>query len=247
MSNQSQYYFAENLISGFGKTRFLQVFHRAETSAGADLLGSVVARMGWIFGRYPSPFHMTKPQTVLQSIKRNRENLSISADDPIVQTTVLSGVNQALKIKRSHVYQANVSNIPNVPVEAQLAIDYERLVQFTFNFSAGARVEYIPTDYLARLYRWCDGKYKIAMPQEAIDVDDNYIVDQVLIAKNVAMQFASSEKFDGSFVAKVEHLNATVGATVKYSILDERTLGVNVVDGVDYLIGFKVIDWDDLG
>lgn len=247
MSNQGQFYFAENLITGFGKTKFLQVFHRADTSAGADLVGSIVDRAGPIWSRYPVPFHMTKPQAVLESLRSHRGVLSIEPNDPIVQKTELAGVSRTISIKRTHMYQADVAALPGIPLEAQFLIDYERVTSCTFSLQAGARVEYIPTGYLASLHRWCDGNYRVAMPEVSIKVDREYIVDQVLIARNVSMQFSSKEKFDISTEAKIEQLNATVGAKVKFGLVNETTLGVSVIDNVDYLIGLKVIDWDDLG
>ena len=245
--SQKDYYFANNMITGFGDTWFLQVFHKAKDSAGSDLLGSIVDKLGSIFSRHPSPYHMAKPEAVLQAIQKNREALVISTDDPIVLSSTLGPSNQSLSIKRSHVLQADVANLPNVPIALQLAVDYSRLSQFTFNLDAGARVAYIPTAYLNKLYAWCDGKYQIAMPSVGVEVDENYIVDQVLIARNIGMKFTSSEKFNASFVAKVEYLNAQVGATVKYTIEDEKILSATVNDGIDYLIGFKTIRWDDLG
>lgn len=247
MSNQSKYYFAENLINGFGKTKFLQVFHRADTSAGADLVGSIVDRAGPIWGRYPVPFHMTKPQALLGALQTHRGALSIAPDDPIVQKTELSGLSQSVSIKHAHIFQTDLSALPNIPLEAQFLVDYERITGCTFNFQAGARVEYIPTDYLSRLHRWCDGNYRVAMPDIAVKVDREYIVDQVLIAKNVSMQFSSKEKFDTSIEAKVKEINASVGGKAKFGLTSDTTLSVSVLDNIEYLVGLKVIDWDSLG
>jgi len=64
---------------------------------------------------------------------------------------------------------------------------------------------------------------------------------------NPTMEFKSREKFGADFVAKLDYLNVKVGASVKYALVDERTVTASVIDGADYLVALKTIDWDDLG
>ena len=110
-------------------------------------------------------------------------------------------------------------------------------------------MRYIPTGYLAQLYQAVSGDATQIQPGLAIRIDDNYIVDQILLAQDFSITFESEADFDAEFNAKLEHLSALpeVEGKVAFNRKTNKRIEVKVQNGPSYLVAFKVIDWHDLG
>jgi hypothetical protein len=242
------YYLSNNLVKGFGKMWFLQTYHAAEGDSGRRLLGSVVQEMKpFLATHYPMPFQMTTPEIIRAALERSRERLGIPAGDPMVLKDRFSGGGHTVTINKKDLFNAHAGPFPSIPASAQLVVDYARLASFSVSFDDTTSMEYIPTDYLARLYKYMDGDARRINPDIVVDIAGNYIVDQILVAKNFRVAFESTQVFDTEFVAQLSYMNATGGGQLKFSITDKKTLVAEIKGDREYVVAFKTIDWDDLG
>ncbi len=246
-SDRSKIYLSEDLVTGLGKMWFLQVFHQADTSAGRDLLGSVLKREGGFGVRYPQPLHFARAGVVLDAMNRNRDTLHIPADEKLAQKTVLSGMHLNIGLRATCMFQSGLGYTAGPVAEARVAFNYDSLTSFSYGFKAGdAYVEYIPTNNMCKLYKWCEGNYRVVFP-DIKDVDDQYLVDQVLIAKNPFMNLSLSDEFSVELKGAISYMNASLDGQVKYTLTSNKSLKIEVLNNWEYLIAFKTIDWDDLG
>ena len=244
----SDFYFARPLINGFGKMYFLKVFREAD-SYGSKLLGSVVKEtwdyweIAWWF---PEPYSLAKPGFILDAIDKRRTKLKIKPSEKIVIASKLAGVEQNITIKKDVSFNTAVSSLPGIPGSMDLAVDYKRMKQMNFVLGAGARIEYIPTDYLVRLYRDCKGRASRIDPAVKVGISNNLMVNKVLIAKNCKYDFVSSKKFGVNFKAKIKAFQAQLESKVKFSFESDFKLRAHIQDGKEYLLAFGAIDWDHL-
>ena len=247
------YYWSEGLIKGFGKMWFLLAPQEASGGGGAQsLLGSVVEELsgGWLgLGRkFPAPYHMTTPGLVLNAIDARRGALGL-AGAQLVESATLAGPTQNYKVDRKGSLKAGAGPFPSLPANLNLDIDYSRMRNITISFGDSSTAHYIPTDYLARLYRSEQGDLKKLFPSVVIPIDDNYIVDEILLARDFTVTFDSDSKFDDEFTAKLEALKSVAPANISISVSgsSQSSVVARIKGEKDYLVALKVIDWDDLG
>jgi hypothetical protein len=229
----------------------LAIHEASSLGGGLSLLGSVVEELSsGIFGwgdRYPAPYHMTTPRLVLSALSRNRDALGL--DEPFVLETTLTPSTQTLKVKKKDSLKAGVGPFPSLPLNVNLDIDYSRMSNVIVQFGQDTRVMYIPTDYLVRLYQLVDGDSRKIDPSVAIEIDDQYIVDQVLLANELAVTFESEADFSASLDGKLEAINKLPAAAGKVTLSREtaRRIVARVQGPTYYLVAIKVLEWDDLG
>ena len=109
-----------------------------------------------------------------------------------------------------------------------------------------AFIERIVPDYLLRLYRHLNGHSEHINAASAVRVNDNYIVDSVIVAKNYSIRFHSNETFDADFKAKLETADVNAGGSIDIKAATDRVIEVSVKDDKYYVIAFTVRDWDHL-
>jgi hypothetical protein len=248
----SDFYWSRNLIRGLGKMWFpLSLQEAASTGGGESLLGSVVEELHGGFlglGSYPAPYHMTTPKLILEALEKKQSDLSLPAK--LILETSLTVPQQTLTVSKKGSLQAGVGPFPSLPGVFDLNIDYSRMASVNISFGTSTRAKYIPTDFLARLYNSVKGDAAKIDKYLAIKIDDNYIVDQILVANEFSVTFESQEAFDAEFGAKIDYLNTLpAGGHAKF-VLDQKKnkrVTVQVKNGPDYLLALKVVDWDDLG
>jgi len=248
----SDFYWSKRLIPGFGKMWFPLAIQEATSSGGGlNLLGSVVEELkGGLFGlfeRYPAPYSMAKPRLILEALQHDAVSLGINGT--IVEAEKLSAPAMNLQFSKKDALKLGAGPFPSLPVALNLDVDYSLMEKIEIRFGASVDVEFIPTDYLARLYRQYGGDARKALPGVAIEVDANYIVDQVLLARDFSIAFESSQQFDAEFDAKLEALKAlpNVGGKIDIGRESSRRVVIGVSGGPTYLVAFKTLDWDDLG
>lgn len=249
--SSSDYYWARQLIKGFGRMWFLIVPQEADTSGGGEsLLGSVVNEIegslfpagGGIVGKdFPEPNHVTTPQIILKAIEQNRQQLGIAPDEPIVREVQFSGLR--INIEKKSALKAGVGNFPSLPVA--FSIDYSRMENITIEFGANTRKKFIPTGFLSLLKDFLGGD-DTKIPS-GVNIDQETIVHQVLLTDQYSITFESVEEFDRKFEAALKQINLQTQGKIAFA-LDQTTkkrVTVSVKEGKDYLIALKDIDWDD--
>ncbi|NUN50931.1 MAG: hypothetical protein HUU15_19155 [Candidatus Brocadiae bacterium] len=252
------WYWSRGQFKGYGKMWFLLSAQEAASSGGGrSLLGSVVEELGGgplglpgLLGAwYPAPYHMATPGLVMNALERHRGELGVAAGQPLVLRTKLAIPGQAYVMDARKSLQAGVGPFPSLPADVNLDIDYSRLVNASISFGTNTYVEYLTADLLMRLYRHCGGEAARLEPGLAIDVADNYIVDQVLVTSDYKVAFKSAEAFNAEFKAKIDAFNRVprTGVKAELSLADKATLELSVSGGPEYLAALKVTDWDDLG
>lgn len=248
----NEYYMTRKVSGGLGlgrKVWMLKLPREASSAAnGADLLGSVVEEGGHGGGflevNYPIPYHMSTPQGVLNKLKAEAAGLGLDPDK-LVEQEKISGATITLT-KSSGLDLKVASSFPGLPVKLDLTVDLESTSRLNISFGAGSRIEYVPTEYLARLAKKLKYDASKIDPSMAIDISDNLIVDQIVVAKNYTLEFTLNKKLDVGFAAEVQASNVNVGAKFAVKKTSDTTFKIDVLDGVEYLVGLKGIDWDDL-
>jgi hypothetical protein len=248
----NEYYMARSVSAdvGFGKKVWMLKLPREASSAanGADLLGSVVEEggRGWGFleVNYPIPYHMSATQLVLNRLKAEAAALGLDPNKLVDQQKIAGAT---ITLTKSNGLDLKViSSFPGLPVQLELTVDLESTSRVTISFGPGSRIEYVPTEHLARLAKKLNYDSSKIDPNVAIDISDNLIVDQIVVAKDYTLEFALNKKLDVGFDAEARASNADIGAKFAVRKTSATAFKVAVKDGVDYLVGLKTIDWDDL-
>ncbi|MEP0912599.1 hypothetical protein NDI45_16945 [Leptolyngbya sp. GB1-A1] len=242
----SNFYWSRNLISGFGKMWFLITPQETDSNGGgASLLGSVVEEFdGGLFSYYPAPYHMATPKLIRDAIELRRDKLNLDNGESIVLEIKFASLRISTERRKS--IKSGIGNFPSIPVF--LDVDYSRMVSITVELES-AKMQYISTDYLSRLYKLVDGDDNLIEPSLGIDIDNNYIVDQILLANQYNVIFESDSNFSSQFEAEISFVNAQNAGKISVSLdrVNKKRVTAKVHNGQDYLVAFKVIDWDDLG
>ena len=236
----SDFYLARKVASRVGLGRkiwFLKVPRDANVSAaGRDLLGSVVEEKNVFLGKdYPIPFHLTEPKLLLDKLAHNKSDVGLG-DVTLTKKESTAGVQLTFNKESGLDFEATAS-LPGVPFKIDLNLDYGRVYKVELSFGDGSEIEYIPTDFLSRLARYYDGDDSKVDPNLAIDISDNLIVDQIVIAKDYSLSLHSDRKFETGLEVGVEAVNENLGGKIKASINSEYSLKIDVTDGKEYLVG----------
>lgn len=246
-----QYYWSQNLIKGFGKMWFPLALKSLKDENDESLLGSVVQQLGSVFlfvgSHYPAPYHMTTPNLILRRLNELRQEIGLQNGDEIVTREHLVVPGQTLKITKKTAVKGDIGPFPAIPASVNFDIDYSRMESVTISFGDNTEIRYIAVDYLARLYKYLNGDANQIDPGIAVEIDENYIVDQVLIAREFDVQFESQAEFSMSIDAKIDQANAEAGGGVLFSKTTERTITARIQGEKSYLVGFSISDWDDFG
>lgn len=249
----AEYYLARKISgdTGLGRKVWLLKLPReaGNVSSGENLLGSLVQEVDRFLGvDYPLPFHLTTPQLFFDKLEELAKELKLEKvvkDDRLAEEQKVAGVSVALT--RGNGLEVDATgNFPGLPVKASLNVDFESTHRLTLSFGAGSVIRWIPTDYLMRLSRHFKGDDRKVDPSLAVSISDNLIVDMVVIAKNYTLDFQQKSKLDAGFDAEANLANAELGGKFKFSRTSDSSFRAQVLDGVDYVVGLKTIDWDDL-
>lgn len=248
--SSSDYYWARHLIQGFGKMWVLILPQEADSPGGGEsLLGSVVNEIagslfpsgGGIFGKdYPEPHHLTTPRLILKEIESRRQQLGIAENEPIVQEVKYPGL--SINVEKRNAIKAGVGEFPSLP--ASLSVDYSRMVNVSIEFGANTRRRYIPTGYLSALKNAVnDDDSQLATH---INISKETIIHQILLTDEYSIIFESTAAFDTNFEAALTQVvvSSSGKITSDFESSDKKRVVVKV-DGQDYLIALKSIDWND--
>jgi hypothetical protein len=249
----SDFYWSRNLIRGLGKMWFpLSLQEATSTGGGESLLGSVVEELhGGFLGlqQYPAPYHMATPKLILDALQKRRSALELPAE--LTLRANLAVPQQTLNVTKKASLKTGVGPFPSLPGTFSLDVDYSRMVSVSISFGSNTHIKYIPTDFLSRLYNSVKGDAAKVDKNLAIRIDDNYIVDQILVANEFTVTFESQEEFDAEFQAKLDYLNTlqpvSGQATFTFDQQKKKRVTIQIKGGPDYLLALKVLDWDDLG
>jgi hypothetical protein len=252
----SDYYYARSLVKGFGKSLFLINLQDANSDGGGrSLLGSVAKELVETGGSflvknvyYPEPFHYTTPQLVLTSIERNREDLGLQSNEQVVLTSEIAAAAQSVSVTRKKSLKLDIGPFPALPLNLNFSIDYDRMETIAVSLGAGTRYMYIPTDYLARLYRHLGGDASRISPNPAVEIDEELIIHRMVLARDFDVSFKSTEDFKGDVDAKLAAFNQLPEAKGKVTMqrTSQRTIAAKVSGASEYVVALAAIDWDDL-
>lgn len=251
--SSSNYYWARQLIQGFGKMWFLIVPQEANSPGGGEsLLGSVVNEIGGslfpstggIVGKdYPEPQHLTTPQLILKTIKAHRQDLRIADSELLVQEINYSGL--SISVDKRHTLKASVGGFPSLPVP--LSVDYSRMVSISVEFGANTRQKYVPIGYLSNLKTFYGGDATKIPGSEGVNIAKETIIQQMLLTNEYSVTFESSASFDASFEVALNQMSALSSGriTASFGNQNRKRVSVKIEGDRDYLIALKNIDWDD--
>jgi hypothetical protein len=225
------------------------------TAASLPLLGSLVQNIDdGLFNRdYPAPWPMTDMGLFLTKIQQLGAALILPLVVPadptkgyqVTYNNTLAGITLTLDSSSGLDLSAS-GNIPGVPLTLNLGVNYSETSHLTFTFGPGSRLEYIPTDYLCRLSKYCKGNPKTLFPNVAVSIPKNRIVDVVVIGTNYSLEFTQKTALSSSLQAQFTSANATAGGKFSVTATSDTSFKITVTDNVDYLIGLQTINWDQL-
>lgn len=229
---------------------FLIVPQEANSSGGGEsLLGSVVNEIGGslfpqgggIFGKdYPEPNHLTTPRLILKTLEAHRQELGIADDELVVQEVEYPGL--SINVDKRHAIKAGVGGFPSLP--ASVSIDYSRMVNISIEFGANTRKKYIPAGYLSSLKNFFNGEDRRIATN--INISKETIIHQILLADEYSVVFESTTAFDSNFEAAINQVSILSGGKISFNLdIATKKRVVVKVQGKDYLIALKDIDWDD--
>ena len=216
----------------------------AASTGGRALLGSLVQNVddGPFTLDYPAPYSLSDIGLVLNQIKALGGPLGIPSP---VNTDVLAGFSLSLNAS-SGLSLAGNGNVPGVPINLNLDVDYSETSSALLSFGPGSQLEYIPTDYLSRLSKYFGGDPKKAFPNVAVSIPNNRIVDVVVIGVNFAYEFTQKSSINASFAAQAAAATVTAGGKFAVTATGANSFKVALTDGVEYLVGLQTINWDNL-
>lgn len=245
MANYNEFYLSRRIAkaAGVGKRMWLLKLPRQLSVGGASLLGTVVEELGRgpFEVNYPAPYHYMAPQLVLKQLEAKRAQLHLPAGD-VFHTDKLA--NAAFTLTRGTDLKIEAgSNIPGVPVSGTLGVDYSATTSVVYTLGEDTRVEYIATGDLSKLAKLLGGDSRKLDPSSPVDIDDNLIVDQLLIARNYKVSYKQSSKITANLQAEVEEIGE---GKLTLTHKSDYSFELSFQGDTDYVIGFKTIDWDDL-
>ena len=237
---RGDYYFSRGIIQGLGKVFFLKVLQEApEGSPTRRLLGSFVDEVDYgLFSTKSAPGvdHSWDPEYFLKIARA----LPGWGERQLVLDATLAGFTQSYKIESKAGVNAKAS-FPGAPVSAGIEVDYSRLQTATVTMGEGSRKYYIPAAYVPAAYE------KFA--EHATDYDrilfsdDNMLVTQIVIVKNLTLEVESRTDFSADFQAKATKVSE-LGGGISYSKKSERKYSISVQDGKDYLFAIGAVEAD---
>ncbi len=248
--SSSNLYWTRNLVNGFGKMWFPLVLRELKDQHDNALLGSVVEELssGFLFfgSSYPAPHSMSDPNLVLNVLAGMAGDLDLHEPRAFIEHKGRIP-DQVVQFGEGVAASAGTGLFPAIPADIGLTIDYSSLTSATIGFGDDARVRQIPMDYLARLHRKLGGDASKIDPDVSIAIEDQYIVKSILIAKEYTIEFQSRSGLDSAFDAKLNKLNKQHEGLLKFNRRSNKQYAVEVKNRNPYMIGFSVVDWDDLG
>jgi hypothetical protein len=247
MSDASDYYWTNNLLQGFGDMWFLRAPQQTGIIGGGDkLLGSVLPRnqdSGFLsFNHYPAPCDFTTSQIILNKLQALQGNNPAGIVGPLTLSqnfatgTSVNSQSSGLQIS------ANSGQIPSVPVILGISIDYSSVATFSVSLGDGTVANYIPLDYLAKLYAACGGD-PARISAGPISIADQYICDSVLLASNYTVNVQMKTSLSASFQLGIKNLPTTGSITGSITSDNSFTLAIT---GKQYMIALGTRRWDDL-
>ena len=239
------YYLSKTTEGKFGSVFLLKQLQDAEASTGGGkrLLGSVVQWIDEFIGTdYPIPQVMTNPQALILELQNRKAELGISGDVTL-QIKVNAGT-ETIKLEKKKVFNVGVGPFPSIPLNIGLDIDYSRLKTISIAFGAGTFSEFIPTGFMAALFKALKGKPTAAMGGSLLKA----YISQIVLAKKYSVSFESTEKFDAGFEAKLKTFNQLpdIGGKVKVEKQSDRIVKAEVDSPDYYVIGVTASLWQNL-
>jgi hypothetical protein len=238
--------------AGLGTQVWLLKLPRVAADPGNNLLGSLVhmvndSFLGILEVSYPTPYSLSTPGLVLARMGQVLPQLPAprTIAGPFVETSTLAGVAVGMD-SSSGLDLSATGNFPGLPFALNLDVDLSSTASVNLCFGPGSYLSYIPTDYLSVLSKQFNGDSRQALPSVTVSVPENAIVDQVVIAKNYALQFTQKTSLSTSFGANASAAAATCGGKVAVTQTNDTKFTVAVTDGVEYLVGLQTINWDQL-
>ena len=248
--SSSRFYWSRNTVNGFGKMWFPLVLRELNGAEDNALLGSVVEELSSgllsLGEHYPAPNSMSDPNLVLKVLASMSRVLDLQEPKGYIETRNAIP-DQEFVFSRGVGANVGVGTFPAIPADIGLTIDYSSLEYARIHFGNNTIVRHIPVDYLARLHRKFKGDASRIDPDVSIPVQDHYIVKSVLIAKDYSMEFQSGRDFSTTFDARVALVNQKYEGKINFQRASARNYVVDVKNTNPYMIGFSVVDWDDLG
>ncbi len=248
------YYFTSRAMPKFGRLYFLKALQEASSDGGGEsLLGSVAQSVCdsrfiglWCMEHFPVPAHMSRPKIVREFIERRKSRFNLRPEDTVVLTQNLLPAQSSIEVGRKYVFGAEAGPFPAVPVTLGIDVDYSLADSVSMQFGPDARLQYIPLGYLGQAYSVVSGDSKQIDPSGVLE--DNYVVDSILMAKEFEVRFTSTKTFTASFQAKLEAFKKipAVSAKVKYELVDKHTLVARVQGSDYYLVALGASEWDHL-
>ena len=237
---RGDYYFSRGLVRGLGKVFFLKVLQEApDGSPPRRLLGSFVDEIDYgLFSTKSAPGidHAWDPEYFLK-VARTLPGWEGRA---LVLEASLAGFTQTYKIESKAGGDAKAS-FPGAPVSVGIEVDYTRLRSATVKMGPGSRKLYIPQDFVLEAYR------QFAEDPTSYDrilfKDDNMLVTQILVVRNLSIEVESTSEFSADFQAKATKVN-DLGGGIKYSRKNERKYEISVADEKEYLFGIGAVQAD---
>lgn len=239
------YYLSKTKEGKFGSVFFLKQLQDAEgsTGGGKNLLGSLVQWIDKLTGTdYPIPQVMTKPRALISELEKRKAELEIDGD--VTLQIKVAGSSETIKLEKKNVFDLGVGPFPVIPLNMSLDVDYSKLKTITMVFGAGTYSEFIPTGYMAALYKALNGKPNAAIGGSLLKA----YVSQVMLAKKYSVSFESTETFDAGFEAKLKTFNGLpeIGGKVKVEKKTERIVKAEVDSPDYYVVGVTASLWQNL-
>ena len=236
---RGDYYFAQGIVVGLGKLFFLKVLQEApEGSPPRRLLGSYVDEIDSFLGlkRAPGLEHSWDPEYFLKVAHA----LPGWGERQLIQSADLAGFTSEYKVETKAGANANGA-FPGAPVSAGIEVDYSKLRTAKVTMGAGSRKLYIPEEYVPAAYETfakAPGQY-----DRILFNDDNMLVTQIVIVKNLSVEVESKTEFSAEFEAKATKVE-NLGGGINYKRTGERKFAISVADGKEYLFGIKGVEAD---
>lgn len=237
---RGDYYFAQGIVTGLGKLFFLKVLQEAsEPSAPRRLLGSFVDEIDYgILSTKSAPGleHSWDPEYFLKLARA----LPGWENRVLIETADLAGFSSEYKVETKAGVNANGA-FPGAPVTLGIEVDYSKLRTAKVRMGAGSKKLYIPGQFVPAAYEvFAENPTQY---DRILFNDDNMLVTQIVIVKNLSIEVESRTEFSASFEAKAEKVSG-LGAGVSYKRTGERKFTVSVSDGKEYLFGIKGVEAD---
>ncbi len=239
------YYLSKTKEGRFGSVFLLKQLQEAEGSSGGGkrLLGSVVQWIDKLTGTdYPIPQVMTGPGALITELERRKAELSINGD--VTLSIRLGSGSETIKLEKKKVFDLGVGPFPAIPFNFGLDVDFSLMKTITITYGSGTYSEFIPTGYMAALYKTLKGKANAAIGGSLLKA----YVSQILLAKKYSVSFESTQTFDTSFEAKLKTFNQLpeIGGAVKVEKKTERIVKAEVDSQDYYVVGLTASLWQNL-